>query len=235
MEKLQYELDVFQGPLDLLLALIAKNKIEITDIPIAQLLEQYMEQIRQMQEADMDVASEFLEMAARLVQIKAAFLLPRREEEEDPRLELAGQLLEYQQCQRVAKELGKRGNFDSLVRAPEKLSPDLTYRRRHDPRELAQALASAWGKGKSLLPPKPESFSALVTKKIVSVASQVVFVLRQLWKGKRVRFQALFAGKHDRSERVAAFLAVLELVKDKRIRIEGQGDEEEVFLLERGK
>lgn len=235
MEKLQYELDVFQGPLDLLLALIAKNKIEITDIPIAQLLEQYMEQIRQMQEADMDVASEFLEMAARLVQIKAAFLLPRREEEEDPRLELAGQLLEYQQCQRVAKELGKRGNFDSLVRAPEKLSPDLTYRRHHDPRELAQALAAAWGKGKSLLPPKPESFSALVTKKIVSVASQVVFVLRQLWKGKRVRFQALFAGKHDRSERVAAFLAVLELVKDKRIRIEGQGDEEEVFLLERGK
>ena len=235
MEKLQYELDVFQGPLDLLLALIAKNKIEITDIPIAQLLEQYMEQIRQMQEADMDVASEFLEMAARLVQIKTAFLLPRREEEEDPRLELAGQLLEYQQCQRVAKELGKRGNFDSLVRAPEKLSPDLTYRRHHDPRELAQALAAAWGKGKSLLPPKPESFSALVTKKIVSVASQVVFVLRQLWKGKRVRFQALFAGKHDRSERVAAFLAVLELVKDKRIRIEGQGDEEEVFLLERGK
>lgn len=235
MEKLQYELDVFQGPLDLLLALIAKNKIEITDIPIAQLLEQYMEQIRQMQEADMDVASEFLEMAARLVQIKAAFLLPRREEEEDPRLELAGQLLEYQQCQRVAKELGKRGNFDSLVRAPEKLSPDLTYRRHHDPRELAQALAAAWGKGKSLLPPKPESFSALVTKKIVSVASQVVFVLRRLWKGKRVRFQALFAGKHDRSERVAAFLAVLELVKDKRIRIEGQGDEEEVFLLERGK
>ena len=235
MEKLQYELDVFQGPLDLLLALIAKNKIEITDIPIAQLLEQYMEQIRQMQEADMDVASEFLEMAARLVQIKAASLLPRREEEEDPRLELAGQLLEYQQCQRVAKELGKRGNFDSLVRAPEKLSPDLTYRRHHDPRELAQALAAAWGKGKSLLPPKPESFSALVTKKIVSVASQVVFVLRQLWKGKRVRFQALFAGKHDRSERVAAFLAVLELVKDKRIRIEGQGDEEEVFLLERGK
>ena len=235
MEKLQYELDVFQGPLDLLLALIAKNKIEITDIPIAQLLEQYMEQIRQMQEADMDVASEFLEMAARLVQIKAAFLLPRREEEEDPRLELAGQLLEYQQCQRVAKELGKRGNFDSLVRAPEKLSPDLTYRRHHDPRELAQALAAAWGKGKSLLPPKPESFSALVTKKIVSVASQVVFVLRQLWKGKRVRFQALFAGKHNRSERVAAFLAVLELVKDKRIRIEGQGDEEEVFLLERGK
>ena len=67
------------------------------------------------------------------------------------------------------------------------------------------------------------------------MASQVVFVLRQLWKGKRVRFQALFAGKHDRSERVAAFLAVLELVKDKRIRIEGQGDEEEVFLLERGK
>ena len=235
MEKLEYHLQVFDGPLDLLLTLIAKNKLDIYDIPIAELLEQYMEQIALMREANLDVASEFLEMAARLVQIKAASLLPRQEEEEDPRAELTGQLLEYEQCRQAAAVLAQRCSFDQLTRRPEPIPADTTYRRVHDPREIAQALVSAWGKGKSLLPPKPESFSALVTKKIVSVASQVVFVLRQLWKGKRVRFQALFAGKHDRSERVAAFLAVLELVKDKRIRIEGQGDEEEVFLLERGK
>ena len=86
MEKLEYHLQVFDGPLDLLLALIAKNKLDIYDIPIAELLDQYLEQIALMREADMDVASEFLEMAARLVQIKAASLLPQHEQdEEDPR------------------------------------------------------------------------------------------------------------------------------------------------------
>ena len=99
MEKLEYHLQVFDGPLDLLLALIAKNKLDIYDIPIAELLDQYLEQIALMREADMDVASEFLEMAARLVQIKAASLLPQHEQdEEDPRAELTGQLLEYDQC-----------------------------------------------------------------------------------------------------------------------------------------
>lgn len=231
MEKLQYHLEVFEGPLDLLLALIAKNKLNIYDIPIAQLLEQYMAQIDLMREENLDVASEFLEMAARLVQIKAASLLPRQEDEEDPRMELTGQLLEYQQCKAVAALLAERCRFDSVVRPPDELPQDYTYRREHDPRELVQALTSAWGKGKSLLPPKPESFSALVTRKIVSVASQAVYVLRKLWNRKRLPFSALFAEKHDRSERVAAFLAVLELVKSRRIRVEGDGAGAEVRLL----
>lgn len=234
MEKLQYKLNVFEGPLDLLLVLIAKNKLNIYDIPIAELLDQYMEQIDLMREENMDVASEFLEMAARLVQIKSASLLPRQEEEEDPRLELTGQLLEYQQCKQAAAALQERSSFDTVVREAEKLPMDLTYKRVHEPREIMQALVSAWGKGKRLLPPKPESFSALVTRKIVSVASQVVFVLRKLWKQKKISFQTLFADKRDRSERVAAFLAVLELVKSRRIRVEGEGGDCEVRLLEKG-
>lgn len=235
MEKLQYKLEVFEGPLDLLLALIAKNKLNIYDIPIAELLDQYMEQIDLMREENLDIASEFLEMAARLVQIKTASLLPRQEGEEDPRLELTGQLLEYQQCKKAAAALGDRARFDSVVRGAEELPADLTYKRIHEPTELAQALAAAWGKGKSLLPPKAESFSALVSRKIVSVASQAVFVLRKLWKRGRISFHALFAGKRDRSERVAAFLAVLELVKSRRIRVEGDGEECEIKLLGRGK
>ncbi len=234
MEKLQYKLEVFEGPLDLLLALIAKNKLNIYDIPIAELLDQYMEQIDLMREADMDVASEFLEMAARLVQIKAASLLPRQEDE-DPRMELTGQLLEYQQCKEAALALGRRSSFDTVVREAEAIPVDMTYHRKHMPQELLQALTAAWGKGKSLLPPKPESFSALVSGKVVSVASQTVFVLRKLWKYKRLAFSALFQGKADRSERVAAFLAVLELVKNRRIRVEGEGESCEVRLLERGK
>ena len=97
METLSYKLEVFEGPLDLLLTLIAKNKLNIYDIPIALLLEQYMEQIERMQAENLDVASEFLEMAARLVHIKSVSLLPKREEEEVLRRELTGQLLEYKE------------------------------------------------------------------------------------------------------------------------------------------
>lgn len=236
MEKLEYHLQVFDGPLDLLLALIAKNKLDIYDIPIAELLDQYLEQIALMREADMDVASEFLEMAARLVQIKAASLLPQHEQdEEDPRAELTGQLLEYDQCKKAAAQLAAQCSFDRLTRPPESIPADYTYQRIHDPREIAQALVSAWGKGRSLLPPKPESFSALVSRKIVSVASQAIAILRRLWKKKSLPYRALFAGKRDRSQRVAAFLAVLELVKNRRLRIEGEGEDLEVTLVDGGK
>lgn len=233
MDKLQYKLENFEGPLDLLLALVAKNKIDIYDIPIAELLEQYMEQIDRMRDADLDVASEFLEMAARLVLIKTASLLPRQEDEEDPRLELTGLLLEYAQCKQAADLLRERAAFNTVTRPAEELPADLLYKRLHDPRELGQALRAAWGKGRSLLPPKPESFSALVSARIVSVASQTVFVLRTLWKRGSMAYQALFAQKTDRSARVALFLAVLELVKSRRVRVEGEGESCQVRLLPR--
>ena len=124
MERLEYHLEGFDGPLDLLLTLIAKNKLDIYDIPIAQLLDQYTEQIALMREADLDVASEFLEMAARLVQIKSASLLPRQEEEEDPRAELTGQLLEYEQCKKAAARLGQQCSFDRITRGAEPLPAD---------------------------------------------------------------------------------------------------------------
>lgn len=235
MDKLQYRLEVFEGPLDLLLALVAKNKIDIYDIPIAELLEQYLEQIDLMREADMDVASEFLTMAARLVLIKTASLLPRQEEEEDPRLELTGLLIEYQQCKLAAELLRERAAFDTVTRSPQELPADYTYKRIHHPLELCQALRAAWGKGKSLLPPKPENFSALVTAHIVSVASQTVYVLRKLWKRGSIAYLALFSEKDDRSARVAVFLAVLELVKKRRIRVEGEGKFCRVELRERNR
>lgn len=233
MEKLQYKLESFEGPLDLLLTLVAKNKIDIYDIPIAELLDQYMEQIDLMREADMDIASEFLEMAARLVLIKTASLLPRREEEEDPRVELTDLLVMYQQCKRAAEQLRERAAFNTVTRPAQELPADYTYKRIHQPIELCQALRAAWGKGKSLLPPKPESFSALVTARIVSVASQTVYVLRKLWKRGTIAYLALFAEKYDRSARVALFLAVLELVKKRRIRVEGEGEFCQVELLGR--
>ena len=234
-EILSYKLDVFEGPLDLLLNLIAKNKLNIYDIPIAELLEQYMAQIHEMQAADMDVASEFLEMAARLVHIKSVSLLPKKEEEAALKQELTGQLLEYQQCKEAAMRLRERFSLDSIVRAQADIPADLTYKRHHKPQELLSAYLSMLGKKKPPEPQKPEdTISKLITRRVVSVASQIVFVLRSLWKKRHVSLKELFRGKNDPSERVAAFLAVLELVKDKRLRVDGDGEDCEIKLTNGG-
>lgn len=234
-ETLSYKLDVFEGPLDLLLNLIAKNKLNIYDIPIAELLEQYMAQIHEMQAADMDVASEFLEMAARLVHIKSVSLLPKKEEDAALKQELTGQLLEYQQCKEAAMRLRERFSLDSIVRAQADIPADLTYKRHHKPQELLSAYLSMLGKKKPPEPQKPEdTISKLITRRVVSVASQIVFVLRSLWKKRHVSLKELFRGKNDPSERVAAFLAVLELVKDKRLRVDGDGEDCEIKLTNGG-
>ncbi len=234
-ETLSYKLDVFEGPLDLLLNLIAKNKLNIYDIPISELLEQYMAQIHEMQAADMDVASEFLEMAARLVHIKSVSLLPKKEEEAALKQELTGQLLEYQQCKEAAMRLRERFSLDGIVRAQADIPADLTYKRHHKPQELLSAYLSMLGKKKPPEPQKPEdTISKLITRRVVSVASQIVFVLRSLWKKRHVSLKELFRGKNDPSERVAAFLAVLELVKDKRLRVDGDGEDCEIKLTNGG-
>ena len=234
-ETLSYKLDVFEGPLDLLLNRIAKNKLNIYDIPIAELLEQYMAQIHEMQAADMDVASEFLEMAARLVHIKSVSLLPKKEEEAALKQELTGQLLEYQQCKEAAMRLRERFSLDGIVRAQADIPADLTYKRHHKPQELLSAYLSMLGKKKPPEPQKPEdTISKLITRRVVSVASQIVFVLRSLWKKRHVSLKELFRGKNDPSERVAAFLAVLELVKDKRLRVDGDGEDCEIKLTNGG-
>ena len=234
-ETLSYKLDVFEGPLDLLLNLIATNKLNIYDIPIAELLEQYMAQIHEMQAADMDIASEFLEMAARLVHIKSVSLLPKKEEEAALKQELTGQLLEYQQCKEAAMRLRERFSLDGIVRAQADIPADLTYKRHHKPQELLSAYLSMLGKKKPPEPQKPEdTISKLLTRRVVSVASQIVFVLRSLWKKRHVSLKELFRGKNDPSERVAAFLAVLELVKDKRLRVDGDGEDCEIKLTNGG-
>lgn len=234
METLSYKLEVFEGPLDLLLTLIAKNKLNIYDIPITLLLEQYMEQIERMQSENLDIASEFLEMAARLVHIKSVSLLPKREEEEALRRELTGQLLEYQQCRETAEKLRAMVSFDRLVRPQSKIPADHAYKRHHAPEEMLAAYLSAMGRKRRLAPPTAQAFSGIVAKPVVSVASQIVFVLRSLWKRRRVPFRELFRGKRDSSERIAAFLAVLELVKGRRLRVEGDGDDCEIRLISGG-
>lgn len=230
--KLLYKLPVFEGPLDLLLALISKNKLNICDINVSELLDQYMQHIEAMREADMDVASEFLEMAARLVYIKSVMLLPKHEDEADTlRQELTGELLEYQLCKEMAEKLSlQTDGFGCFVRQQMKIEADKTYRRNHHPDELLTNYMAAVGRGQRRLPPPVDSFTPLVVKKIVSVSSKVVFVLRRLWQGTTVKLKKLYESAGSRSELVATFLAVLELVKANRVTVEGESDKMTVTM-----
>lgn len=232
MDKISYKLPVFEGPLDLLLHLISKNKLNIYDIEISSLLEQYMQHIEMMQTQDMDIASEFLEMAARLVYIKTISLLPKHEETEELKRELTGQLLEYQECKRIAAVMAGIISFDRFVREPEEFEFDQTYTRNHPASAMYDSYIAAVGRGKRKLPPPPQAFSGIVARKIVSVNARIIHVLRRLWKGAAIKYSSLFENSKGKSEMVATFLAVLELVKGKRIRVDGDGDNATVALSE---
>ena len=144
MEILSYKLDVFEGPLDVLLSLIAKHKLNICDIEISKLLEQYLAFIDEMQKQDLELAGEFLEMAARLIYIKTVSLLPRQEEAEQLVEELRGELIEYRDCKYIAGKLRETGTgFDLQVREPEKIEADLTYTRIHEPFDIFKAYINA--------------------------------------------------------------------------------------------
>lgn len=232
-KQFNYKLPCYEGPLDLLLNLIAKNKVNIYDIEIAQLLEQYMDQIKIMQENQMDVASEFLAMASRLVYIKSAMLLPKYEDEaEELKKELTGQLLEYQLCKEIARKMSTIYDFDTFYKEASPVEYDLTYNRSHDPQDIVKGYIGAVGRGKRKLPPPQSAFSGIVEKPVVSVSSRIISVMRRLWRGKRVKYIELFTAVGQRSELVATFLAVLELVKGKRVRVEGDGDNAIVHMLE---
>lgn len=234
MEKLSYKLPSFEGPLDLLLYLLSKHKLDICDIPIAELLEQYMMHMEEMKQQDMEIESEFLTMAARLVHMKTMSLLPKHEELEELQDELVTQLLDYQQCKRMAQMVKDRLELGTFVREQMKLKKDLTYRGHHDTAELLLAYQTAVGKGKRFLPPPMESFSAIVATPTVSVASRMIYVLRCLWKEHEVTYTKVFEEAESKSQMVATFLAVLELVKGKRVRVEDENGSSKLVLLDGG-
>lgn len=212
----------YEGPLDLILALIAKHQLNIWDIEISSLLEQYMAHIRAWQEQNLEVASEFLEMASRLVYIKTVSLLPRHEEEQQKaKAELVGQLLEYQACKAAAALLGDRTGegFNRFTRAAEEFPIDNTYRLTHPIDLLARSYWEAMGRGKRRLPPQSAVFTPLVATPVVSVGSRIIHILRQLYQSATISFTGLFRQSRSRSEAVATFMAILELMKAGRIRL----------------
>ncbi len=220
MEELTFHLENFEGPLDLLLALVAKHKMDLHDIPILELIDQYTRVIDAVQREKLDAASEFIEMAARLVEMKSYLLLPRSEEGERMKQELTGQLIEYELCKKMAGELAARSAQVVLaVRAPAEIEQDSTYTLHHDPQLLVDAWAALMGRARRMAPPKAEQFEPLVAAPFISVTSRVVHVLRSLVTGRVHSLRQLFVRGESRSTTVATFLAVLELVRNGRLEI----------------
>ena len=229
---LSYTLESFEGPLDLLLQLIARNKLNIYDIKLSVLIEQYLEQIEKFKQQEMEVASEFLQMASRLIYMKTVSLLPQHEEVERLKQELTGGLIEYKTCREQAEKLSKHtGGFNRVVKNPEPYEAPKTYELVHTPDCLFAAYLSAVGRGQRRLPPPVTPFTKIVAKKIVAVSTKIVYVMRNLLKSGKGKLNHLYSGAKSRSELVATFLAVLELCKANRIEITGNSNDAEIKLI----
>ncbi len=217
--------EVFEGPLDLLLALIAKNKVSIYDIPIQLIFEQYMDYITKMEMFNMEIASSFIVMAAQLMVIKSRMLLPPKEDdEEDPRQELVDMLLEYQRAKETATELHDReltymGRFEKPA---SKIESEPEYSLSHDIEVLREAFVRAFSKkfAYEQLAPLEEPIGELITAtRQISVTEKIQSVVSVLKSVKRTTLNSVFLSSETKHELVATFLALLELIKGRRIKV----------------
>lgn len=224
MEQLKFVLNDFDGPLDLLLTLISKNKMNIYDIPIASLFEQYMSYIEEAQRMDMDIAGEFISMASYLMLIKSRTLLPKTEEEkEDPRLELAVLLLEY----KMAKESVPYFNDTYLkyggrfAKDTEEISVnDGPFEGSFDIDVLVKAFSNVLMKIKANegnTTDKKKPFEAILNKYVKPVHEMMYELIGELKTKGKMKFDDLLGISKTRSELVASFLAILEMLSMQRL------------------
>lgn len=233
---LSFHLDIFEGPLDLLLALIAKNKVNIYDIPIALILDQYMEYIHQMDLFNLEVASEFIVMAAQLMVIKSRLLLPKAEEaEEDPRQELVDLLLEYKRAKQTAEVLhGLEFTYGGRFEKPPSELPVEPEAREYKLTHALSVLTDAYRRVYERQLERVEAeqnagrLDTLIrTTRHVSVNEKILHVMKKLAREGRCAFSGLFEHAESRNEIVATFLAVLELIKGRRILVEDLSEDGE--------
>ena len=237
--ELSVKLEVFEGPLDLLLHLLDKNKVSIYDIPIVEITDQYLAYIRQMQRQDLDIMSEFMVMAATLLDIKARWLLPKEEnedeEEEDPRAELVEQLLQYKMYKYLAAELKDR-QMDAgrqMYKTPTIPAEGREYVPPVDLDQLRDGLnlkilhgifESVMRRREDKLDPIRSRFGK-IEKEEVSLEEKMAFMEEFLESHRSFSFRQLLEKQGSRVEIVVTFLAVLELMKTGRILV----SQEETF------
>lgn len=222
MTELNFKLDVYEGPLDVLLMLIQKHKLNIYDIEISTLLDQFLGYLERMTEADIEVTSDFLEMAARLILIKSAALLPK-EEAEKLKKELQGQLIELALAKIMAEKLRQHWQGDTIfVRQPVELDIDNAYRQTHEPEELLSAYGVLAERSRRRENYNKPPAAPVVEKSYVTVFTGIIAILKSLRRNAVVPLKELYSG--SRSRKVALFLAILELSKDGRIIISDDGE-----------
>ena len=233
----------FDGPLDLILHLLSKNKVEIKDIQISSLLEQYMEWMARREELNLEVASEFVTMAAHLVYIKSRMLLSIEDEEAMSELELLIASLEerqrsenYGKIKSVTEQFQQRYQVgkDYIVKVPEYIPVDKTYRYAHDKEDLYRAIRSVLDRVGNKLPPPMAAFDGIVGREPYPVTDKARSIVERLLQFGVARFRALFKTSRSRSEVVATFLAVLELCKANRIRLAGTAEDCTVTCTDEG-
>lgn len=216
-ESYSIKLPVFEGPLDLLLHLIKENKIDIYDIPIALITRQYLEYIGIMKELNLDIAGEFLVMAATLIHIKSRMLLPvdevlATEEQEDPRFELVQRLLEYQEFKEASLVLKEREDEWSKIFSREVLKEDEDVQVEGELNLFDLSLFDLMGAFKKILDNAPAEVIE-ITRETLTVKDRISFMLERLENQDAVRFDDLFEGNMTRPHLIVTFIALLEILR----------------------
>ena len=220
----------FEGPLDVIFLLLSKNKIEIQDVSITAILEQYLAYLDEMKRLDMEIASEFITMASHLMLIKTKMLLSAAEAAEaQSELDILRQsLLERQrreamdQIREAISYLEPMNDIGRCIftKQPEPLRRDASYRYRHEPEDLLKALDEISERNQRRLPPPTVNFKGIVGKEPYPVTRKATEVIRTLILRGIERLKNLFRGNKSRSEIVATFLAILELCKTNSVSLE---------------
>ncbi len=225
------KLDVFEGPLELLLHLLKKNKVSIYDIPIVSITEQYFEYMNTLNEFDIEYSSEFVVIAAELLYIKSKMLLPKREEEaeDDPRADLARRLADYQRMKAVSEILKEKefSDYYNFYKEPQILPKrDADYSDQSFELDvLYQAFLSVLDRTERKTPPPKSAFGGVVGRNMVSVKSRADFIRTKLSTKKKVSFTSLFGKDETRQSIIATFLALLEMIKLELIKTKVSGDD----------
>ncbi len=233
MEAVTYRLDEFEGPLDLLLTLIQKNKVNISDIPIALICDQYMEYIKEAEELDMEIASEFLVMASHLMLIKSKMLLPRPEDEKaDPRAELTDALLRFQQAKEAVAKLSPLYAYYSgrMIKDTDEISIDKTYVQDQDVTSLCAAVRRMIAYNNALERAANTAFTPMISKPIIPVEIKIVSILRTVEKRGAASLYELISDEVTLADAIASFLGVLELIKIRKLLVADDIDGENALL-----
>ena len=233
MDAITYRLDQFEGPLDLLLTLIQKNKVSITDIPISLICDQYVEYITEAQRLDMDIAAEFIVTASELMLIKSRMLLPRDEDNtDDPRATLTDALLRYQQAKEAAAKLTPMFAYHSarMVKDTDEISVDKTYVHDHDVTALMAAIRRVVAYNNALEKAATTTFTPMISKPIIPVEIKIVSILKTIESRGIATLEELIIDEVTLPDLIASFLGVLELVKIRRLLVENEDESDNALL-----